>query len=95
MPNQLIKKIELDLATYLYNLLEKGQLSQKQAGEIAQKTLNELPENTPNIKLEKPLVKLSYAFPSLSSFFREYLDEIREQILENLREQKLKGKKYE
>lgn len=87
MPS-LLKKIELDLASYLYNHLIEGEMSQKEAGEIAQKALENLPENTPDVKLEKPLVKLSYAFPNLSSFFKSYLDEVREFILENLREKK-------
>ncbi|MCL5090575.1 MAG: hypothetical protein M1514_01050 [Patescibacteria group bacterium] len=94
MPS-ILKKIELDLATYLYDHVQSGKMKKEEAGKIAQKALTELPENTPDHKLEKPLVKLSYAFPQLSSFFKGYLDEVREFILENLREEKLKGRKYE
>lgn len=91
----LLKKIELDLATYLYDHVVQSKMTKQDAGKIAKKALEVLPENTPDIKLEKPLVKLSYAFPQLSSFIKSYLDEARELILDNLREQKLKGKRYE
>lgn len=95
MPTPLIKKIELDLASYLYNNLLTEKITKQQAAEIAQKALEIFPENTPGIKLEKPLVKFCQTFPSLSPLLKQYLEEIREQMLENLRWQKLKGKKYE
>lgn len=95
MPTPLIKKIELDLASYLYDNLIAEKITKQQAAEIAQKALDNFPENTPDHKLEKPLVKFCYAYPALSSVLKSYLDEIREQTLDNLRQQKLKGKIYE
>lgn len=95
MPTSLIQKIELDLASYLYDNLVAEKITKEQAAEIAQKALANFPENTPDNKLEKPLVKFCYLYPTLSSVLKSYLDEIREQTLDNLRQQKLKGKIYE
>lgn len=95
MVSPLIKKIELDLASYLYDNLLAEKITKQQAAEIAQKALENFPENSSDIKLEKPLIKFCQTFPNLSPFLKQYLEEIQEQMLENLREQKLKGKKYE
>ncbi len=95
MPTSLIQKIELDLASYLYDNLLAEKITKQQAVEIAQRALENFPENTPDNKLEKPLTKFCYAYPALSSILKSYLEEVREQMLENLREQRLKGKKYE
>lgn len=95
MSAPIVKKIELDLASYLYDNLLAEKITKQQAAEIAQQVLENIPENTPDIKLEKPLVKLSYKFPNLSPLLKEYFDEIHEQMLDNIREQRLKGKKYE
>jgi len=95
MTANILNQFELDLASLLYNDLLNGKIDQQTAAEIAKATLVYLPKDTPELKLEKPLTKLSYAFPQYSTFFKQYLEEVRELMLENLREQKLKGKKYE
>lgn len=77
----------MDLASFLYDNLINEKITKQQAAEIAQQVLENLPENTPDIKLEKPLVKLSYKFPNLSLLLKQYFDEIHEQMLDNIREQ--------
>lgn len=70
-------------------------MSKEEAAGIAKYIIENLPEDTADIKLEKPLVKLSYKYPNLSPLLKQYLEEIRELMLDNIREQKLRGTKYE
>jgi len=91
MSSLLLKKIELDLAITMLQLLKDEKITKERAVEISDAVLFNLPESLPDDKIQDALSKISKKIPEFAPVTIKYLKEI-DKLLSNQKLEDIKDK---